>query len=118
MKLGKTEKRKLAPAQAYCAYAWDLGLRDIVIARWEEQKATHMSADEDDPPADPTNSPGSHIPIDFKLKVAKEIYNSLSSAEKKLVNQRREEERKKLYRSVSEITNTEERDKKLLMHQR
>ena len=79
-----------------------------------------MSADDDEPPVDSTRSPspGSHIPIDFKLKIAKEVYNGLSSEEKALVETRREEERKKLYRSIPNITNTEERDKKLLMHQK
>ena len=79
-----------------------------------------MSADDDDPPVDSTGlpSPGSHIPIDFKLKIAKEVYNGLSSEEKALVETRREEERKKLYRSVPDITDTEERDKKLLMHKK
>ena len=79
-----------------------------------------MSADKDDPPADSVKSSvaGSHIPIDFKLKIAKEVYNSLSLAEKDLIDQRREEERSKLYRPVLEITSAEERDKKLLTHQK
>jgi hypothetical protein len=118
LRLTQNEKRKLAPAQAYCAYAWDTGLRDTVIARWEEQKQTYMSADEDDPTADSIEMPGSgsHIPIDFKLKIAKEVYNSLSAEDKKVVDDRREDERKKMYRTIPEITDAEERRNKLLMH--
>ena len=79
-----------------------------------------MSADDDDPVADSIETPssGSHIPIDFKLKVAREIYNSLSPEEKKRINDRREEDRKKMYRTISEITSVEERDKKLLEHKK
>ena len=120
LRLSQNEKRKLAPVQAYCAYAWDEGLRDTVITRWEEQKLIHVSADDDDPVADSIETPssGSHIPIDFKLKVAREIYNSLSPEEKKRINDRREEDRKKMYRTISEITSVEERDKKLLEHKK
>ncbi|KAF9642316.1 hypothetical protein BDM02DRAFT_3193503 [Thelephora ganbajun] len=119
LRLNQNEKRKLAPVQAYCTYAWDKGLWDVVIARWEGQKQSYMSADEDDPTADSIETPGSssHIPIDFKLKVAKDIYNSLSAEEKKLVDDRHEDERRKLYRSIPEITDIKERDRKLLMHQ-
>ncbi|KAF9642118.1 hypothetical protein BDM02DRAFT_3193876 [Thelephora ganbajun] len=119
LQLNQNEKQKLAPAQAYCTYTWDKGLRDVVIARWEGQKQSYMSVDEGDPTADSIETPGSgsHIPIDFKLKVAKDIYNSLSVEEKKLVDDHREDERRKLYRSIPEITDIKERDRKLLMHQ-
>jgi len=74
--------------------------------------------DDDDPTADSIETPGSgsHIPIDFKLKVAKEAYNALSPEQRKQVDDRREKERKKLYRSIPEITDIEERDRKLLLH--
>ena len=108
MKLNQNEKRKLAPAQAYCTYAWESGLRDIVLARWEEQRST---SDEDDPTT-------SLIPIDFKLKIAKEVYESLDPEEKKAVDARRERDRKQLYMLVQDIQDVEERDKKLAMHQK
>ena len=75
--------------------------------------------DDDDPTADSIETPGSgsHIPIDFKLKVAKEAYNELTPEQRKQVNTRREEERKKLYRPIPEITDIKERDRKLLLHQ-
>ena len=116
LRLSQNEKRKLAPAQAYCAYAWDNGLRDIVIARWDEQKHLHMCADEDDPPAALVRAPGSHIPIDFKLKIAREVYGTLSPEEKKRVDDRREEGRMKLYRTIPEIEDPIEREKKLELH--
>jgi len=78
-----------------------------------------MVADDDDPATDsiePSN-PCSHIPINFKLKIAKEAYSLLSAEEKKRVDDRREEERKKLYRGITEIGDGEERDRKLLSHQ-
>lgn len=77
-----------------------------------------MTADDDDPDPTGTPTPGSHIPINFKLKIAREVYGTLSPEEKELVEQRREEERKKLYRSIPEIGNAGERDKKLLTHQK
>ena len=106
--------------QAYCSYAWDKGLREIVIKRWEEQKLSHMSTDDDDPTADVIGTPGSgsHIPINFKIKIAKEQYNLLNQVQKKAIDDRREEEREKMYRSIPEIKDVEERDKKLLIHQR
>ena len=108
LKLNQNEKRKLAPAQAYCTYAWESGLRDIVLARWEERRST---SDEDDPTT-------SLIPIDFKLKIAKEVYESLDPEEKKAVDARRERDRKQLYMLVQDIQDVEERDKKLAMHQK
>ena len=110
----------LAPAQAYCTYAWEEGLREIVIARWEQQKLSYMSADEDDPAADQNDAPGSgsHIPIDFKLKVAREVYNSLSPEQRKLVDERREEDRDKVYRAVQEIKDIGEKNEKLTLHQK
>jgi hypothetical protein len=79
-----------------------------------------VSADDDDPAADSieTPGPGSHIPIDFKLKIAREVYNSLSAEEKKQINDRREEEWKKTHRKIPEITSIEEREKKLLEHKK
>lgn len=78
-----------------------------------------MSADDDDPTADSIETPGSgsHIPIDFKLKIAKEVYNELSEEEKKQVDDRREDEWKKMYRLIPEITDAEEREEKLRVHQ-
>lgn len=108
----------LAPVQAYCAYAWESGLREVVISRWEKDKLSHMSTDEDDPTPGSVTGPASHIPINFKLKIAKEIYNKLTDEEKKEINTRREDERKKLYRTIPEINDPEEREKKLLMHLR
>ena len=77
-----------------------------------------MLADGDDPTADSIDTPGSasHIPIDFKLKIAKEIYESLGADEKKRVDDRREEDRQKMYRAIPKIENIEERNQKLLMH--
>ena len=77
-----------------------------------------MIADEDDPAADSLESPGagSHIPINFRLKIAREAYNSLSAEEKRQVDDRREAERLKLYRKIPEIEDIEERDKKLALH--
>ena len=60
----------------------------------------------------------SHIPIDFKLKVAKDVYNLLSPEERQKVDDRRDAERLKLYRTIPEITDTEERRKKLVEHQK
>lgn len=78
-----------------------------------------MSADEDDPPAGliGTQDPGSHIPIAFKLKIAKEEYDKLSDEARKLVDDRREEDASKLYKTIPEITDIGERSEKLTLHQ-
>lgn len=78
-----------------------------------------MLADDEDPTANSIKTPGfsSHIPIDFKLRVTKEVYNMLDVEEKKKVDDRCEEEWKKLYWTVLEIQSAKERDGKLLMHQ-
>lgn len=119
LRLNKGEKRKLGPAQAYCTYAWESSLKAIVIQRWEEQKQSRMVADEDDPSPESVSAPesASHIPIDFKLKIAKEVYDSLTPEKKKEVNDRRDEEWKQQYRSITQITDIEEKTEKLTMHQ-
>lgn len=78
-----------------------------------------MSADEDDPPAGSVGARDvtSHIPIAFKLKVAKEQYDGLSDEAKKLIDDRREEDANRLYKTIPEITDIEERSEKLAMHQ-
>ena len=120
LRLNQAEKRKLAPLQAYCSYAWDKGLREIVIEEWEKSKSSHMSTDDDDPATDSiaTPSSGSHIPINFKLKIAKIQYNKLDTAQKKLVDAQRDAEQKKMYRLVPEIKDAEERAKKLQIHKK
>ena len=77
-----------------------------------------MVADDDDPSPESTETSesASHVPIDFKLKVAKEVYDSLSPKSKKKVDDRREKDRKEQYRPILEITDIEERDKKLALH--
>ena len=78
-----------------------------------------MSADEDDPPATSViRAPGSgsHIPINFKLKIAKEVYNTLSSEEKQQIDDRREEDKLKQYRSILDIPDDKERETKLALH--
>ena len=119
LRLNQNEKRKLAPAQAYCTYAWNSGLKETVIELWENQKRSDMFTDEDDPSPESIGAPdsGDHIPINFKLKVAKDAYNKLSPEEKKQVDERREEDRKKLYRSIQDIESINERDEKLILHQ-
>lgn len=78
-----------------------------------------MPTEDDDPATDSIDPSGcSHIPINFKLKIAREVYNSLSKEERKKIDHRREEEWKKMHRSIPEITGVEERDKKLLEHQK
>lgn len=108
----------LAPVQAYCTYAWESTLRSIVLARWEQQKATTMINDDDDPPEDRDSSEESHIPLRFKLDVAKEMYNQLPAEEKKAIDVRREQDRRKLYRTIPEIGEEEERVAKLGIHHR
>ena len=78
-----------------------------------------MVADDDDPSPDSVDTPesASHVPIDFKLKVAKEVYDSLSPEDKKQIDDRREKDRKEQYRSILEITDIGEREKKLALHQ-
>lgn len=108
--LTKTEKRKLAPAQAYLSYFWDHGFKEVVQARWEEHKISNPTPDADD------SSEQSGVPIYFKLKVAKEAYDSLTPDEKKNVDDRREANRNKLYQSIQDIRDIEERDAKLTTH--
>lgn len=76
-----------------------------------------MSSDEDDP-VPGSVGPGASIPINFKLKIAKEVYNSLSVEEKKQVDDRRQEDRMKLYRSIADIPDVGEREKKLCEHKK
>lgn len=115
LKLDASPKRKLAPLQAYCSYAWAT-LRPIVLTRWEQQKATTTFADDEDPPVGEDCSPESCIPLTFKLKIAKELYDGLTTEEKKEIDVRRGEDRAKLYRRIPEIDVEEERHEKLRIH--
>ena len=119
LKLDANEKRRLAPVQAYCTYAWESTLRNIVLARWEQQKSSTVFDDDEDPPEDSDETPGgSHIPLDFKLKIAREMYDQLPTEEKAAIDRRREEDRKKMYRTIIQIGDKGEREAKLQVHQR
>ena len=123
MKLDATEKRKLAPVQAYCTYAWELTLRSITVTRWEQQKASTMVPDDEDPnPEDDdgeaADGSSNAIPLAFKLKIAKEVYSELPDDEKKAINLRREEEQRKLYLPVYRLADAEDRIEKLNTHKR
>ncbi|KAF9778391.1 hypothetical protein BJ322DRAFT_1025103 [Thelephora terrestris] len=106
LRLGQTEKRKLAPAQAYCNYNWESGLKDVVEARWDQ----HLKSQ-------PTPTSAAQIPIDFKLKISKELYDALPPDERKQVEERRDAEWAKLYRPVRDIVDPQERDEKLTWHE-
>ncbi|KAF9777754.1 hypothetical protein BJ322DRAFT_1114803 [Thelephora terrestris] len=114
LRLDQTEKRKLAPAQAYCTYAWNSGLSKIVSARWERERQSRPSAAGSGSAVAAANS---SIPIDFKLKIAKEVYDALPADEKKKIDDCRDKEWKKLYRPIRDIENVEDRDEKLAMHE-
>ena len=118
LKLDVNNKRKLAPVQAYCSYAWDTTLKKIVLERWEQEKASTSFDDEDDPLEDDhdAGSVEASIPLSFKLKIAKEVYQELSAGEKALINARREEDHKKLYRPPPQIENDGDRIAKLETH--
>lgn len=120
LKLDVTERRKLAALQAYCSYAWESTLRQIVLLRWEQEKHTMIIDDDDDPVEDPDGTPcvEACIPLTFKLKIAKELYDNLTPEEKKEIDIRREEDRKKLYRKIPEIGDAGERAAKLQIHAR
>ena len=57
------------------------------------------------------------IPIDFKVKVAKEVYEALPPDQKQQVIDRIKEDYDKLYRPISNIADIAERDKKLAAHE-
>ena len=119
LKLDINEKRRLAPVQAYCTYAWESTLRNIVLAHWEQQKSSATFDDDEDPPEDANGPPGaSHIPLPFKLKIAREMYDQLPADEKQAINARREEDRQKLYRMVPEIEEEKDRIAKLELHKK
>ena len=119
LKLNVNEKRKLTAVQAYCSYSWSSTLQPIVLTHWEQQKASTTFNDEDNPPEDAEGTPEEVcIPLAFKLKITRELYESLSSHEKKEIDRCREEDRKNLYQSIPEINNINEQHKRLQTHQR
>jgi len=117
LRLDAGEKRMLAPVQAYCSYAWDATLRDIVLKRWEEEKARDTFFDDEDPPVGASRGAGS-VPLAFKLRIAKEEYERLSDEQRNEINRRREEDKKKHGTKVPEIADEGERIEKLLLHKR
>lgn len=110
--LDQNEKRKLAPAQAYCTYAWDSGLKEIVIARWNEEQSNATANG-----AASARTSNSNIPIDFRLKIAKEVYEALPPAERKQIDDRREREWRRIYQPICDIQDDAERDEKLALHE-
>jgi hypothetical protein len=119
LKLDTNGRRKLAAVQAYCSYAWSSTLRPIVLSRWEQQKASATFADDDDPVPEPGASPEeAYIPLAFKLKIAKEMLDQLGQQQRKEVDDRRAEDRDKLYRKIPDIPDDKEREEKLQSHLR
>lgn len=117
LKLDVNERRKLAPIQAYCSYAWESTLWPIVLSRWGQQKHTVTFADDDDPLSETeVSSEEACIPLAFKLKIVKEMYEQLSQRQKNEIDERREEDRKKLYRKITDIPDDGERKAKLRIH--
>jgi hypothetical protein len=114
LKLNQTEKRKRAPIQAFCTYNWGSGLKETVSARWEEHRKALSTAEGASSTAATSSS---HVPIDFKIKVVTEVYNALPDDEKKKVDERRDEEWKRLYQPIRVIEHVGERDKKLASHE-
>ena len=117
LKLDVGEKRKLAAVQAYCSYAWNVSLRNIVITRWQQDRGSRTFDDDEDPQGD-GNTMEECIPLAYKLEIAKEVYKGLSADEKKDIDRRREEDRKKMYRRISDIDDDAERLEKLQNHQK
>ena len=117
LKLDRQGGRKLAPVQAYCSYEWETSLRAIVFEQWEKQKYSESFEDDEDPPEDATSLEDC-IPLSFKLKIAKELYDRLPSEMKKEIDRRREEDKQKLSRRIPEIKDEKERLAKLRIHQR
>ena len=119
MKLNVNEKRKLAAVQAYCSYAWSSTLRPIVFTHWQQQKMSATFANNNDPPEDTEGAPEEAcIPLSFKLKIAKELYESLSSDEKQDIDHHQEDDRRKMYRRIPDISEADERHKRLQVHSR
>lgn len=117
MKLDASEKKKLAPVQAYCAYAWKSHLRQLVLESWEQLKASDTFEDDEDPPEDAIGVTA-FIPLAFKLKIAKQEYEKLTDEQKQEIDVRREEDKKRPHRKIPQIDDEEERIEKLLTHQR
>ena len=118
LKLDVNGKRKLVAVQAYCSYAWESSLRSEVLTRWKQEKSTTLDDDDDPPEEDEGSSEESSIPLAFKLKIAKELYEKLSPGEKSEIDRRREEDRDKRYRKIPDIADDEERYQKLRTHKR
>jgi len=116
LKLDLGEKRKLAAVQAYCTYAWDT-LRPIVLTRWDQQKKSDTFDDDEDPPED-ADTVEERIPLSFKLKIAKEVYESLPMNEKKKIDKQREQDRERMYCRVCNIDDDDYRIRKLEIHKR
>jgi len=119
LKLDAGPKRKLAAVQAYCTYSWSI-LQPIVLTRWEGQKKSATFDDDDDPLPDEVESPsaGAQIPLSFKLKIAREVYEGLTAAEKTEIDRRRTEDHAKLYRPIPQIKDDQARIEKLRIHKR
>ena len=108
LKLDVNKKRKLAPLQAYCSYAWD-SLQPIILTHWEQQKKSDTFNNEEDPTEDDEDTlDEAQIPLSFKLKIAKELYVQLPLEEKRKINAWCEEDKKKMYCRVTEINDDEE----------
>ena len=119
LRLHKADKRKLAPAQAYCTYAWDSGLKEVIAARWKQEKQPPPNTEEDDSATESADAPTPNsIPIHFKIKIAKEVYDALPANEKKKILNRIKEDHKKMYQPVRAISDLTEKDKKLFVHEK
>ena len=119
LKLDHGERRMLAPVQAYCSYYWST-IQPIVATRWQAEKASETFDDDDDPPDDDadTQQTGGWIPLSFKLKIARELYEELPKEVKRDIDLRREGDKEKWHRKIPDIEDDKERAEKLQYHQR
>ena len=100
-------------------YAWDSGLKEIVAARWKEEQSPSSNVEEDDFTTESAEASTSNsIPINFKIKIAKEIYEALPTDEKKKVLDRIREDHKKMYQPVRAISDLTEKNERLSAHEK
>ena len=111
------ERRKLAAVQAYCSYEWESSLRTLVLEEWDKRKSSQTFDDDEDPPED-AEGVEDRIPLPFKLKVVKEAYERLTAEQKKQIDRKREDDKRKMFCKIPDTQDNRERIEKLQTHQR
>ena len=118
LKLTAGPPKKKAPLQAYVKYYWESKVKQAVLDRWAPTPETDLFGEtengEDQVAWEAMMPMEKNIPLWFRMKVARELYDRESEEVKADVDRRREEEKRTAVAS-STVTFETEKERLIVM---